>query len=72
MFTESSGKRVQVQMKEARKVEIFDTSLRDGLQQPNIDISVPNAVNLLQRKWPPLAFTMPRSVLPAPTSLSPI
>ncbi|MGA7833288.1 MAG: alpha-isopropylmalate synthase regulatory domain-containing protein [Terracidiphilus sp.] len=33
----------------ARKVEIFDTSLRDGLQQPNIDISVPNAVSLLQR-----------------------
>jgi 2-isopropylmalate synthase len=34
---------------EARKVELFDTSLRDGLQQPNIDISVPNAVSLLQR-----------------------
>jgi 2-isopropylmalate synthase len=33
----------------ARKVEIFETSLRDGLQQPNIDISVPNAVSLLQR-----------------------
>ena len=33
----------------ARKVELFDTSLRDGLQQPNIDISVPNAVSLLQR-----------------------
>jgi 2-isopropylmalate synthase len=32
-----------------RKVEIFDTSLRDGLQQPNIDISVPNAVGLLER-----------------------
>ena len=32
-----------------RKVELFDTSLRDGLQQPNIDISVPNAVSLLQR-----------------------
>ena len=47
MFTEYSGKRVQGQMKEARKVEIFDTSLRDGLQQPNIDISVPNAVSLL-------------------------
>ena len=30
-------------------VEIFDTSLRDGLQQPNLDISVPNAVALLQR-----------------------
>jgi 2-isopropylmalate synthase len=31
------------------KVELFDTSLRDGLQQPNIDISLPNAVSLLQR-----------------------
>jgi 2-isopropylmalate synthase len=30
-------------------VELFDTSLRDGLQQPNLDISVPNAVTLLQR-----------------------
>jgi 2-isopropylmalate synthase len=33
---------------ESRKVEIFDTSLRDGMQQPNIDISVPNAVSLLE------------------------
>ncbi len=32
-----------------RRVEIFDTSLRDGLQQPNIEISAPNAVGLLQR-----------------------
>ena len=32
-----------------RKVELFDTSLRDGLQQPNLEISVPNAVMLLQR-----------------------
>ena len=32
-----------------RKVEIFDTSLRDGMQQPNLEISVPNAVGLLQR-----------------------
>ena len=31
------------------KVELFDTSLRDGLQQPNLDISVPSAVGLLQR-----------------------
>ena len=31
------------------RVELFDTSLRDGLQQPNIQISVPNAVGLLQR-----------------------
>ena len=39
------------QMMEARppKVELFDTSLRDGMQQPNIDISLPNAVGLLQR-----------------------
>jgi 2-isopropylmalate synthase len=32
-----------------RKVELFDTSLRDGLQQPNLEISVPSAVHLLQR-----------------------
>ena len=32
-----------------RKVEIFDTSLRDGMQQPNLEISVPNAVLLLER-----------------------
>jgi 2-isopropylmalate synthase len=32
-----------------KRVELFDTSLRDGMQQPNIDISVPNAVSLLQR-----------------------
>jgi 2-isopropylmalate synthase len=32
-----------------RKVELFETSLRDGMQQPNLDISVPNAVSLLQR-----------------------
>lgn len=31
------------------RVELFDTSLRDGLQQPNLDISVPNAISLLQR-----------------------
>src|SRR5271157_763518 len=38
-------------MKEAatRKVELFDTSLRDGMQQPNLEISVPNAISLLQR-----------------------
>ena len=30
-------------------VELFDTSLRDGLQQPNLAISIPNAVDLLQR-----------------------
>jgi 2-isopropylmalate synthase len=33
----------------AKRIELFDTSLRDGLQQPNLDISVPNAVRLLQR-----------------------
>ncbi|MGA3370370.1 MAG: alpha-isopropylmalate synthase regulatory domain-containing protein [Terracidiphilus sp.] len=33
---------------ETRTVELFDTSLRDGMQQPEIDISVPNAVGLLQ------------------------
>lgn len=33
----------------ARKVELFDTSLRDGLQQPNLEISVPNAAMLLER-----------------------
>jgi 2-isopropylmalate synthase len=31
------------------KVELFDTSLRDGLQQPNLEISIPSAVRLLQR-----------------------
>ncbi len=36
-------------MTETRKVELFDTSLRDGMQQPNIDISATNAVRLLQR-----------------------
>jgi len=30
-------------------IELFDTRLRDGLQQPNLDISVPNAVLLLER-----------------------
>jgi 2-isopropylmalate synthase len=32
-----------------RRVELFDTSLRDGMQQPNLEISVPNAIGLLQR-----------------------
>jgi 2-isopropylmalate synthase len=32
-----------------KRIELFDTSLRDGLQQPNLDISVPNAVRFLQR-----------------------
>jgi 2-isopropylmalate synthase len=33
----------------SRKVELFDTSLRDGMQQPNLEISVQHAVSLLQR-----------------------
>jgi 2-isopropylmalate synthase len=33
----------------ARQVELFDSSLRDGLQQPDVEISVPNATLLLQR-----------------------
>jgi 2-isopropylmalate synthase len=42
---------LQDKMKETTppKVELFDTSLRDGLQQPDLEISVPNAVLLLQR-----------------------
>ena len=32
-----------------RPVELFDTSLRDGLQQPGLEISIPNAIGLLQR-----------------------
>jgi 2-isopropylmalate synthase len=32
-----------------RQVELFDTSLRDGLQQPDLEISVPYAIGLLQR-----------------------
>jgi len=31
------------------QVELFDTSLRDGMQQPNLEISVPAAVSLLER-----------------------
>ena len=31
-----------------RSVEVYDTSLRDGLQQPNLDISIPNAVMFLE------------------------
>jgi 2-isopropylmalate synthase len=34
---------------EPKQVELFDTSLRDGMQQPNLEISVANAVALLQR-----------------------
>lgn len=32
-----------------RRVELFDTSLRDGMQQPNLEISVGNAISLLER-----------------------
>jgi 2-isopropylmalate synthase len=39
----------KVKSVEAKKVELFDTSLRDGMQQPNLEISVANAVALLQR-----------------------
>lgn len=35
--------------KSPRTIEVYDTSLRDGLQQPNLDISVPHAVQLLER-----------------------
>ncbi|HKF46324.1 MAG TPA: alpha-isopropylmalate synthase regulatory domain-containing protein [Terracidiphilus sp.] len=34
---------------ELPRVELFDTSLRDGMQQPNLEISTPNAVSLLER-----------------------
>lgn len=40
--------KVEIPKVEVPKVEIYDTSLRDGLQQPNLDISVPNAVQLLE------------------------
>ena len=33
----------------SRRIELFDTSLRDGMQQPNLEISVPNAISLLHR-----------------------
>ncbi|MGB8480484.1 MAG: alpha-isopropylmalate synthase regulatory domain-containing protein [Acidobacteriaceae bacterium] len=38
-----------MQATSTRKVELFDTSLRDGMQQPNLEISIPNAISLLQR-----------------------
>jgi len=37
------------QRNRAVQVELFDTSLRDGLQQPNLEISVPSAVRLVER-----------------------
>ena len=39
---------VNMEETRTRTVEVYDTSLRDGLQQPNLDISVPNAVQLLE------------------------
>ncbi|HEY3703760.1 MAG TPA: alpha-isopropylmalate synthase regulatory domain-containing protein [Terracidiphilus sp.] len=36
-------------MNTPRRVELFDTSLRDGMQQPNLEISVPAAMSLLER-----------------------
>ena len=44
-----SGELGRAMSVEAKKVELFDTSLRDGMQQPNLEISVANAVSLLQR-----------------------
>jgi 2-isopropylmalate synthase len=32
-----------------KQVELLETSLRDGMQQPNINISLPSAVSLLER-----------------------
>jgi len=34
---------------EDHRIELFDTSLRDGMQQPNIEISIPHAIGLLHR-----------------------
>ena len=50
-YTGRFHSREHAAMKEvsAKKVELFDTSLRDGMQQPNIEISVGNAVGLLHR-----------------------
>jgi 2-isopropylmalate synthase len=45
----SSVNMQQMNVSQRRNVELFDTSLRDGLQQPNLEISVSNAVLLLQR-----------------------
>jgi 2-isopropylmalate synthase len=44
-----SNERKEMTQSATRRVELFDTSLRDGLQQPNLEISVPNAVLFLQR-----------------------
>ena len=44
-MTESSARPAHL----PRRVELFDTSLRDGMQQPNLEISVGNAISLLER-----------------------
>ncbi len=46
---ERGAREQEMQDVSLRKVELFDTSLRDGLQQPNLEISIPNAVRLLER-----------------------
>ena len=60
---------VEAKRPDATKIELFDTSLRDGMQQPNLEISVANAVGLLQRMG---AFGVKarRSGLQGPINLS--
>ncbi len=41
--TEGGGRTGIMKDTTHRRVELFDTSLRDGMQQPNLEISVPNA-----------------------------
>jgi 2-isopropylmalate synthase len=48
-FSFTQGKQESMNDGKPRRVELFDTSLRDGMQQPNLEISVPNAISLLQR-----------------------
>src|SRR4051794_22908667 len=43
------GKQESMNDGNLRRVELFDTSLRDGMQQPNLEISVPNAISLVHR-----------------------
>ena len=47
-----------------RQMELFDTSLRDGMQQPNLEISVPERGVAFCSACPRLACTMPRSDSP--------
>lgn len=44
-MTESSARPAHL----PRRVELFDTSLRDGMQQPNLEISISSAISLLER-----------------------